>query len=124
MSSEPDYNFNPPATSNAESLSLHLPFALLTAAIAVILVAQTVNTFKQKSALSDGKKQLISLYHSREGAVENSKKIQAELQSLVLDLITLAKTDEDAKAIVGKYGIQQAGTPSSPMPADAAEPAK
>ena len=34
MSSEPDYNFNPPTqTAESESLSLHIPFALLAAAL-------------------------------------------------------------------------------------------
>jgi hypothetical protein len=120
MSTEPDYTFNQPATSNSEGVSIHLPFALLTAAIAVIMVAQTVNIFKQRTALRDGKVQLVTLFENRKPLVEQSKKLQEQLQSLVMDLLLLAKTDDDAKAIIQKYNIQQAGTPSAP---DASAPA-
>jgi len=128
MSTEPDYNFNQPASSNSDGLSLHLPFALLSAAIAVILVAQTVNIFKARTQLRDGKAQLADAYRNREPLVKSSAEIQQKLQAIVLDLLLLAKTDEDAKKIVGKYNIQQTGNPGAPAPeaapAPAAEPAK
>src|SRR5579872_5430791 len=98
MSSEPDYNFNQPSASTSEGVSLHLPFALLTAAIAVVMVAQTVNVFKARTALRDNKTQLIDVVHKREALVGQSKDIQKKLEKLVLDLLVLAKTDDDAKA--------------------------
>ena len=115
MSSEPDYNFNQPAAStNSDGFSLQLPFALLSAAIAIIMVAQTVNIFKARNSLRDGKTQLADAYRNREALVKQSGEIQQKLQALILDLLILAKTDEDAKAIVAKYGIQQNGTATAP----------
>lgn len=123
MSSEPDYNFNQPAAStNSDGLSLQLPFALLSAAIAIIMVAQTVNVFKARSGLRDGKAQLADAYRNREALVKQSTEIQNKLQALILDLLLLAKTDDDAKAIVAKYNIQQNGNAAAPAgaPADGA----
>jgi hypothetical protein len=124
MSTEPDYNFNPPASSTSDGPSLHLPFALLSAAIAVILVAQTFTVFKQRTALRDGIVQLTEAHRNREKLVAQSQEIQQKLQTLVLDLLLLAKTDDDAKQIVAKYNIQQAGAPSSPEAAPATEAPK
>ena len=47
--------------------------------------------------------------------VEQSKRMQAGLQKFARDLIEVAKTDADAKAIVDKYGISV----NSPAPAAA-----
>jgi hypothetical protein len=123
MSTEPDYNFNDPAPvsdSSSQGPSLQLPFALLSAALAVVMITQTVNTFKARTALRDGKAQLTDAYRTREPVVKQSAELQKKLQDLVLDLLLLAKTDEDAKAIVGKYNIQQnapAGEAPAPAPA-------
>ena len=97
MSTESDYN----------SPSLHLPFALLTVALAVVMLAQTTATFKQRTALRDTKAQLADAYRNREPLVKQSGEIQQKLEGMVLDLLKLAQTDEDAKAIVAKYNIQQ-----------------
>ncbi len=122
MSSQPDYNFDETAAPAASGFSLHLPFALLSAALAVVLVNQTVNTFKQRTALREGKAQLIDAFKNREPLVKQSADLQKKLQDLVLDLLLLAKTDEEAKAIIGKYNIQQNLPPAGgevPAPAPA-----
>lgn len=124
MSSEPDYNFNQSAAANSDSMSLHLPFALLTAAIAVVMVAQTVNVFKARTALRENKTQLIDVVHKREALVGQSKDIQKKLEKLVLDLLVLAKTDDDAKTIVQKYNIQQGNPTGAAEPAPAPAEAK
>ena len=125
MSSQPDYSFNQPASSNSESASLQLPFALLSAAIAIILIAQTVNVFKSRSALHEGEVQLADAYRNREGAVKQSGEVQQKLEALAMDLLILAQTDDQAKAIAKKYNIQQAGGAAAPAAAPApAEPAK
>jgi len=49
--------------------------------------------------------------------VKKAEQIQSGLEKLVLDLLELAKTDNDAKAIVTKYNIQQNGPAASPAPA-------
>jgi len=118
MSSESDYNFNETAPAMSSGSTLHLPFALLCAALAVVLINQTANTFKQRTALREGKAQLIDAYKNREPLVKQSAELQKKLQDLVLDLMLLAKTDEEAKAIITKYNIQQ-NAPSG----DAAAPA-
>ncbi len=120
MSSEPDYNFNQPTVGNSEGISLMIPFALLTLAIAVVMVAQTVNVFKARTALRENKTQLIDVVHKREALVGQSRDIQKKLEKLVLDLLVLAKTDDDAKQIVQKYNIQQGNpTGAAEAPAEA-----
>lgn len=119
MSSEPDYNFNETVVPAAPGFSLHLPFALLSAALAVVLVNQTANTFKQRTSLREGKAQLVDAFKTRDPLVKQSADLQKKLQDLVLDLLLLAKTDEDAKAIATKYNIQQnapGGDAAAPAP--------
>ncbi len=128
MSTEPDYNFNETASTEAGP-TLHLPFALLTTAVAILLLAQTIGTFHNRTNLREGKSQLIQgkaqlaeAYRNREPVVKQSADLQKKLQELVLDLLLLAKTDEEAKAIVAKYNIQQQ-TPASGTEAPAPAPA-
>jgi len=125
MSTEPDYNFNDPVvpsdSGSTQGSSILLPFALLTAALAVVMLTQTVNTFKTRTGLRDGKAQLADAYRLREPVVKQSAELQKKLQDLVLDLLLLAKTDEDAKTIVGKYNIQQ-NAPGAEGPAPAPAP--
>jgi hypothetical protein len=129
MSTEPDYTFNDPATPTytaGSAPSLHLPFALLTAALAVVMITQTTNTFKLRTSLREGKAQLADAYRNREPVVKQSAELQAKLQAIILDLLLLSKTDKDAQDIVTKYNIQQnapAGGAAAPEAAPAA-PAK
>jgi hypothetical protein len=125
MSNEPDYNFNSPSSSasTSDAASLQLPFALLAAAIAILLVAQTITAFKTKSALNEGKTQLSSAATNMQPAMQQGADVEKKLTAIVEDLLILAKTDDDAKAIVGKYGIQfsgkggvEAGPPAAPEP--------
>jgi len=111
MSTEPDYNFNEPASS-AAGPSLQLPFALLACTVAVFMFAQTIGIFCNRGNLRDNKDQLIQgkaelakLYTSREPQVKQAQEIQKKLNDLVLDLLKLAEDDKDAKAIVTKYNI-------------------
>ena len=117
MSSQPDYNFNQPVSAPSEGGSLQLPFALLSTAIAVMMIAQTVNVFKVHSALSQDKAQLADAYRNREGAVKQSGEVQHNFLLMASDLTKLGETDKDAAALAKKY-FQQTGA------APAAEPAK
>jgi len=133
MSTEPDYNFNEPATTESSSMSLSLPFSLIAAALAVFMAAQTHNSFftrrnliEGKEQLIQGKQQLVELQNGRKKLEEDSQKLQKQLQDLVLDLMLLAKTDQDAQAIVTKFNIQNNPTPGAPggeSPAPAPAPA-
>jgi hypothetical protein len=122
MNPESDFSFSEPPVETAHSTepSLQIPFALLTCAIAVLMIAQTVSTFKQRSALQEGHVQLTDAYKQREVVVKKSQDIQTKLQDLVMDLLILSKTDDDAKQIVSKYNIQESGK----TPASAEAPAK
>jgi hypothetical protein len=124
MKPESDFSFSEPSveTTRSTESSLQLPFALLTCTIAVLMIAQTVSTFKQRSALEEGQSQLKDAFKKREVVVKQSVDLQTKLQDLIMDLLILAKTDDEAKQIVGKYNIQQQGPPSAPAPAES--PAK
>ena len=56
--------------------------------------------------------------------VEQSRRIQVGLQKFARDLIEVAKTDDEAKAIVTKYGIAvtNSGAAAAPAPAPQASP--
>jgi hypothetical protein len=108
-------SYEDPRDSSAAP-SIQLPFALLTCAIAVIMISQTVGVFKQRSALKDARVQLTEAIQKRETLVKQSAELQEKLKALVVDLLDLAKTDEDAKAIVSKYNIQQAAPGAGATP--------
>ena len=117
MKPESDFSLSEPPVETpwrpAEP-SIHLPFALLTCAIAVVMIAQTVSTFKQRSALQEGHVQLTDAFKKREVVVKQSVDLQTKLQNLIMDLLILAKTDDEAKQIISKYNIQQQGQTSGP----------
>ena len=56
----------------------------------------------------------MEAYDKRVPLVKTSGELKSKLQALVMDLLILGKTDEDAKAIIGKYNIQQAEPGSAP----------
>jgi hypothetical protein len=117
MKPESDFSLSEPpveTTLRPAEPSLHLPFALLTCAIAVVMIAQTVSTFKQRSALQEGHVQLTDAFKKREVVVKQSVDLQTKLQNLIMDLLILAKTDDEAKQIISKYNIQQQGQTSAP----------
>lgn len=120
MNPESDFSLSePPVETPRHSAepSLGLPFALLTCAIAVLMIAQTVSTFKQRSALQEGHVQLTDAFKKREVVVKQSVDLQSKLQDLIMDLLVLSKTDDEAKQIVGKYNIQQNGQAPAEAPA-------
>ncbi len=108
MNSDADYSYSEPAAAYAPSApSLHLPIALLSSALAMVMITQTSGVFKQRSALQEGKVQLADAFAKREPLVKQSAELKNKLNAMVMDLLILGKTDEDAKAIIGKYNIQQ-----------------
>ncbi len=115
--SDADYSYAEPAPSYAPSSpSIQLPFALLASAMAMIMIIQTQGVFRQKSALQEGKGQLIDTLSKREGAVKQVAEIKAKANAMIIDLLILGKTDEDAKTIIAKYNIQQ-NAPAGEAPA-------
>lgn len=127
MNPEAEYSYAEPAPSGP---SLHLPFALLTSALALVMIAQTVGVMNQKTDLIEGRTQLgenatklADAFTKREPLVKQSQDLKKKLNDMIMDILILAKTDEDAKAIVGKYNIQQNlpasgdAAPAAPAPA-------
>jgi len=118
MNSDADYSYAEPAAVYAPSSpSLHLPFALLTSALAMVMITQTSGVFTQRSALQKGKTDLADAFAKREPLVKQSGELKNKLNAMVMDLLILGKTDEDAKAIIGKYNIQQNQPAGSEAPA-------
>ena len=73
---------------------------------------QLTNTEKQISNLKDAKKQFADALVKREEIVKQSGKVQEQYTALLNDVIELAKTDEDAKKVVAKWGIQRQQPPA------------
>jgi hypothetical protein len=108
MNSDADYSYSePPPLYSSSGSSIQLPFALLSCAIAMFMIMQTLAVFRQKSALQEGKTQLVDAFAKREPLVKTSGELKSKLQALVNDLLILGKTDDDAKAIIAKYNIRQ-----------------
>lgn len=128
MSPESDYSYTDPSLSDPAYPggistnplhSLAMPFALLSTALAIVMLTQTIGVFRQRSALQESKVQLADAIKKRAPAVTEAGNLQNKLQAMVLDLLLLGKTDDDAKAIIQKYNIQQntpAGTTPAPTP--------
>ena len=117
--SDADYSYAEPAPTYAPSSpSIQLPFALLCCAMAMIMIMQTQGAFRQKSALQDGKVQLIDTVSKRENTVKQVADIKKKANDIILDLLLLGKTDQDAKDIIARYNIKQDGA----APAEEAAP--
>ena len=118
------------------SSTLHLPFTLLALAIAVFLGAQITsvnrsgktmrwqlaNLDQQAANIQEAQKRLASLIQQREDLVKQSAQVQQQYTALFNEVLDLAKDDEDAKAVVQKWGIQkQAPASGSAEPASEAK---
>lgn len=111
MDPDAEYSYAEPAPSGP---SLHLPFALLSSGLALVMISQTIGTMDQKADLREGRTQLgensqklAEAITKRQPLVAQSEQLKQKLNEMIMDILTLAKTDEDAKAIVTKYNIQQ-----------------
>ena len=126
-----DYTTEDSATQSSGLENIHLPLALLALAFAIFLFAQisslgqngrsmrwqTENLDRQIGSLVESEKNLGNLVKQREALVEQSQQVQARYTEMLTDLIKLAETDSDARAVVEKYKIQrqqnQQATPSA-----------
>ena len=111
----------------APAPDLHIPFTVLALAIAVLLAAQIGASKKsaeimawqrdtlekQITSMQATDKQLGEAIVKRETLVKQSTELQNQLQTLLNDLLDLAKDDPDAKQIIGKYNVQRAATPAA-----------
>jgi hypothetical protein len=76
------------------------PLLLISLSLLLIFAWELKINYGQHNGLQIG-------IQKQEETVIQSRKIQASLEKLVLDLINLANTDSDAKQIIAKYNIQQ-----------------
>lgn len=103
------------------ALSIHLPVALLSLAIAALLASQ-IGASRQSTTImqwqiENGQKSLEDMktlekkyaeaITNRETTVKQSRELQSQLQSLLTDLLELAKTDGEAQQIIKKWNVQQ-----------------
>ncbi len=86
-----------------------LPLTLLSISLVLIFIWQL-------SAISSQRTAFQSTIQRQEDLVSQSHKVQAGLEKLVNDLLDLAQTDNDAKEIVKKYGIQRNANAPAPAP--------
>jgi hypothetical protein len=97
---------NAPANSPATpALSPFLPVLLLSLALIFMLAWQLLNTSRQRSSLKQTQQ-------SRAATVQQAKGIQAELERLCDELLTLAQTDPAARELVQRYGISRGAAPA------------
>jgi flagellar biosynthesis/type III secretory pathway M-ring protein FliF/YscJ len=123
-----DYTNEQMTSQTQASENIHLPLALIAFAFAVFLFAQisslgqnarsmkwqAENLDRQITSLADSEKNLTELVKQRESLVQQSQQVQARYTELLSDLINLADTDPDARAVVDKYKIQrQQNAPAS-----------
>lgn len=116
-----DYTNENSATQSRGSENIHLPLALLAIAFAIFLFSQisslgqngrsmrwqAENLDRQIGSLVESEKNLGNLIKQRETLVEQSQQVQARYTEMLTDLINLAETDADARAVVEKYKIQR-----------------
>ena len=122
--------------SPARTTSVHLPLALLALAVALFMFAQVratstqndilnwqiENSDKQAKDLSDALAAANNRITSSAPVDQQIDQIRARAESILSDVIELAKDDADAKLIVDKYGIQRAQPPQAPAQAPAGAP--
>ena len=132
-----DYTTEDSATQSSGAGNIHLPLALLALAFAIFLFAQisslgqngrsmrwqTENLDRQIGSLVESEKNLGNLVKQRESLVEQSQQVQARYTEMLTDLIKLAETDPDARAVVEKYKIQrQQNQQAAPSAAATSQP--
>ena len=121
-------------STESDSSNFHLPLALIACTIAVLLGSQvgaskqstrfmkwqSETLEKQITNLQAADKQAAEAIKNREGAVKQSGELQNQLQTLLNELLDLAKDDKDAQEIIKKWNVQRSGPAAG---ADAAKPA-
>jgi cytoskeletal protein RodZ len=88
------------------------PFVLLALSLCAVLVWQLIVATQARQHGAQLRDQQVKL-------VEQSRRVQQGLQKFARDLVEVAKTDEEAKAIVTKAGISvtnQSGSPAAAAP--------
>ena len=116
-----DYNDPAPENSNSIIGNTQLLIALLALAFSVFLFAQIsangqasrsmkwrYDTMdRQLTSTIEAEKRFAELIKQREASVQQAQQVQTRYTEMLNDLLKLAETDNDAKAVVEKYRIQR-----------------
>ncbi len=120
------------SSSHSSGISIHVPVAILSAALAISFAVQLRNTSKQAEImrwqlgnldkqtenLKVAQKQFADTLTKSEDTVKQADQIQGQYINLFKDLLELAKDDKDAKEIVDKLGVKLAETPKTDAAAE------
>lgn len=113
-------------SSQSPGPGLHIPFTLLSLAVVFFLLLQSgniqqgmdsmnvqLNLLKKRTQnTKESGERLEKSIAERKVMVDQSELTQKQFTDVMADLVELAKSDEDAKAIVETYGIRL--TPNGP----------
>jgi hypothetical protein len=125
-----DYDNESAAETPSVLGNAHLLIALLALAFSIFLFAQiSANGQASRSmnwrhdtmdrqlvSLVESEKRFEELIKQRESLVQQAQQVQTSYTEMLNDLLKLAETDKDAKAVVEKYRIQRQDTapPAAP----------
>jgi hypothetical protein len=101
-------------TGTPDRLTAFWPFTLLALSLCAILVWQLIVANQVKNHAEQ-------LLKQQEKVVSQAHQVQTGLQKFARDLIEVAKSDAEAKAIIDKYGISVTN-PAATAPAAQASP--
>ena len=99
---------NDDAPPRSETPGLFIPFILLAASVLLFLIWQVTNVQSQRSGLETARMQIVEAIRAREPQVEESIQINNRFEAFAIDLLELARTNENAQAIVKRHDIQRA----------------
>ena len=116
-----DYKNPAPENSNSLIGNIQLLIALLALTFSVFLFAQIsangqasrsmkwrYDTMdRQLTSTIEAEKRFAELIKQREASVQQAQQVQTRYTEMLNDLLKLAETDNDAKAVVEKYRIQR-----------------
>jgi seryl-tRNA synthetase len=111
---------------------IHIPLALLACTVAILLASQigaakqsarlmkwqSETLEKQVATMQATDKQMADAIKNREGVVKQSGELQSQLQTLLNEMLDLAKEDKDAQEIIKKWNVQR-NTPPAGAATDA-----
>lgn len=114
-------------SSHSSTISIHVPVAILSTAVAIFFGVQLRNTSKQTEImrwqlgnldkqtenLKTAQKQFAETLANSEETVKQADQIQKQYISLFQDLLELSKDDKDSKEIVDKFGIKRTDPPKT-----------
>ena len=115
------------SSRSSNSISIHVPVAILSTAVAIFFGVQLRNTSKQTEImrwqlgnldkqtenLKTAQKQFAETLANSEETVKQADQIQKQYISLFQDLLELSKDDKDSKEIVDKFGIKRTEPPKT-----------